>query len=212
MTSRPRWCSEAAKLWCVSTRHDTSNGPAAARSASRLAVSMRTRDSSAKRSAARAELTVGPLAKLLRLLGLPAALGGVLEPLAQRGAVLPRRERSGVAVDFRRLTNGYLREDPEERVANDGRLERGGQARLRRDHAAADVDADRVRHDRVPRREDGADGHAEAGVRVRHDGHVRGAGKARDVVDLLEAVGLDLALGKPGPDRCARSSDARGEP
>ena len=45
---------------------------------------------------------------------------------------------------------------------------RCGQRGLRGDHAAADVDADRSRNDRLARREHGADGRADAVVHVRH--------------------------------------------
>jgi hypothetical protein len=83
-----------------------------------------------------------------------------------------------------------------ERVAHAAQVRReivGGQCQLLRDHAAADVDADRGRNDRTDRGDDAADRRALAHVDVRHDRDVVVDERKRgDVLDLAARAGIEL--------------------
>ena len=69
-----------------------------------------------------------------------------------------------------------------------------GQVGLDEGHAAADVDADGVRHDRALGEQDATDRHAVAGVRVGHQRDViDGERQVRQVRRLLERRALERA-------------------
>ena len=106
---------------------------------------------------------------------------------------------AGPAVRHRRLDRGAQR-----RQRLSGSWSRG-QRRPHRHHAAADVDADRGRHDRPLTRNDAADGGAQAPVHVRHDGDVMmHERQARDVLQLAARLRLDRHARRPRLDRPLR--------
>ena len=112
-----------------------------------------------------------------------------------RHAVLPAALEADAAVRHGRL-------DAEPQLGEAVRQVAGGERRAHRHHAAADVDADRRRHDRRPGGDDGADGGALAQVHVRHHGDVAMDERQRgDVEQLAARRVLDRHALDPGLDR-----------